>query len=392
MIIAFRPAPRRSRGISEVMGALLLIVVVIVAVAALASFVAVAQSNAESRSVYLSSVKNENLQIVFSQFKASKSSPALWKNVTLTIRNTNTGDSQLSQVRVSNYWVPKWYLANSNGTIASPAQFFGSARPPLLVPAKGTENVFLNLTGGPSFYRNASLSITLLAATGNFFTTNYSPPTAIAQVGVATLSYQYFNRDFVSMDATRSQGSNDSQIMSYSWLVGIPYYNATYGNPDGCTGAAFGNPSYYQNVKVTGELVRFFQEASIKPSQLGNYCLSGPFKVGLSVIDGNGFIGNSTSTTISADPNMAPTATLSVSAGSPSCPGPISISLGVRDVFGRGVPNALVLASHTGDVNSQSSYTMSGNGLYTTPGLSCTVPSSITFTVGSLPPVTVSIP
>jgi len=390
MITGSRRTVASRKGISEVMGALLLIVVVIVSVAALASFIAVAQANAENRSVYLSSVKNENLQILLAQFGANKATPWVWANVTLTVRNTNTGDSQLSQIRVGSYWIPKWYLADSNGSIAKPAQLFGSSRPPLLVPAKGTENVFLNFTGGPGFYRNASMAITLLAATGNFFTTDYSPPAAVGIVGLAPVSYQYFSRDVVSLDATHSLGSNGSQIMSYDWVVGIPFNNAT--NPDGCTEGAFSHSSYYQNVKVTGQLERFFQEASIKPSLIGNYCLAGPIKVDLSVIDSNGLIGNSSSTVVPVDPNLAPTATLTAGAGGASCGSPITISVDVQDVFGRGVPNALVLAAHTGDIDVMPSYTMGANGMDTINGLSCTIPSTVTFTVDALPPATVSIP
>src|SRR5271157_3230015 len=172
MCFYVRPLSSSRRGISEVMGALLLIVVVVVAVASLATFVAQAQTNAQNRSVYLSSLKNENLQVMFAQFKAAGSAPSRWSNVTLTIRNTNTADSQLSQIRVGNYWVPKWYLAFSNGTRTN--QQFGNALPPLVVPAKATENVFVDLTGAPKFLRNSSVTLTLLTTTGNFFTTVYS--------------------------------------------------------------------------------------------------------------------------------------------------------------------------------------------------------------------------
>jgi hypothetical protein len=55
-------------GISEVIGALLLIIVVVAAVASLSVFLAQATTNAENRSSYLTNLKNEILQIPFAQF------------------------------------------------------------------------------------------------------------------------------------------------------------------------------------------------------------------------------------------------------------------------------------------------------------------------------------
>jgi hypothetical protein len=63
------PRFRRERaGISEVLSALILIIVVVTAVASLGFFLSTAQKQAEASRDYLTSVQNDDLQIVYSQF------------------------------------------------------------------------------------------------------------------------------------------------------------------------------------------------------------------------------------------------------------------------------------------------------------------------------------
>jgi len=62
---------RRRKGVSEVLGALLLIVVVVAAVASLSVFLSQATTNAENRQNYITSVQNEDLQFAYAQFSPS---------------------------------------------------------------------------------------------------------------------------------------------------------------------------------------------------------------------------------------------------------------------------------------------------------------------------------
>ncbi|HXW95550.1 MAG TPA: type IV pilin [Nitrososphaerales archaeon] len=415
MFFAFRPIVRPRRGVSEVMGALLLIVVVIVAVAALASFVSIAEANANNRSAYLTNLKNENLQVVNAQFLANqsllaptlpgcvstppnycyRSNPMHWGNVTLTIRNSNTAISNLNEIKISNstfnYWMPVWYEVTNVGALGQ--EFVAANGNFLPFPAKATISIFLPLTNGAldtlGFLRNSSLSITLLTQAGNFFTTVFNTPTAVGQVGLATVSYQYFNRDVVSLDGTQSQGANSSQIVGFNWFVDVPVSTCTVTSLNGVRGTD------YVQVQVTGKITRFFQESF--PS-LSSDCLTGPFRVGLSVTDQTGFIGNGTSVIIPADPNMAPIASVTASAGaSPSCTAGPNIVVTVTDVFGRPVPGITVLAAATGAVTlSAGSYQTGAGGTVTltkggTPGYSCTAAGNAIFTVtvNNLPGATV---
>jgi hypothetical protein len=391
-----KPFLGSRKGIAEVLGAFLLIIVVVVAVAALASFIAVAQANAQARSAYLSDVKNENLQIVNAQFEHNKtksasspfSDPTLWNNATLTIRNTNTANSQLNQVEVGRFWLPHWNATDSSGHLAP--QTYGSGATPLLVPAKGSVMVLLNFTTyQQKIPRNSSVSLTLLTSSGNFFTTVFNPPTAVGQIGLTSVAYTYFNRDVITLDGSKSQSFNGSQIASYLWTIRVPTVAGS------CATSEFGNPLQYTTVYVTGQVARFFQEQSSPPLLSGAFCLTGPFQASLSVTDTSGFEVNSSSVLIAlgTDPSLAPIAMLStipstLMCGSLTCP---SFTITVQNLFGEGVSGAVVLVSHTGPINLNPYYATGAGGTIATGPLSCSASGggTITLNINNLPAVTV---
>jgi flagellin-like protein len=342
VFFASRPIIRPRKGVSEVMGALLLIVVVVVAVAVLASFVAVAEKSAQTRQTYLTSVHNDNLQITFAQFTQLTPSASntmcsgptpCWASVTLTIRNLNTESSGLSQIEVAGFWADQWEEVDSTGNVigifgpqaSSVTTTYPDLGAQMPIPARGT--VFVELTFPTSTSTGVdnfppgmatdplvtqSITITMLSELDNFFTIVYNPPTAIAHVSIASINDQYYNRDVVSLDGSLSTAANQTSIVSYAWNVLVPYAD----NPSGCTDAAFSTSTQYYAATVTGETTQFLQESSLPTTSsptvtLSDYCLTGPFEVSLTVTDSRGFTATSSPIIVAPDSNMAPTATFS---------------------------------------------------------------------------------
>jgi len=307
-----------------------------------------------------------------------------WEAVDLTIRNTNTANSQLTEIKAGTNWVTQWF---SNGALYGLNHTGGKDNGPIWMPmpARGTEVVSLNFTTNnnePNFpLRNESITFTLLTSLGNFFTTVYNPPTAVAQVGISTVSYQYFNRDVLSLDGSLSQPSNQSKIVSYVWSVRVPTIAA------GCTTAAFGAVGDYATVALNGLNTRFFQEAfqnsTLQP--LRSFCVTGPFEVSLSVTDSLGFISNSNWLALSPDPNTAPIAQLTASP-SGTCGGSNAVISGrVFSLLGTAYPNAVVLVSHSGTATLNPSYTTGLTGSFSISITPCTAPVSVTLSVDGLP-------
>ncbi|HUI01120.1 MAG TPA: Ig-like domain-containing protein [Nitrososphaerales archaeon] len=90
---------RARKGVSEVVGALLLILVVVTAVASLAYFVSAAQAQAQARSSFLTNLQNDDLQTVYATF-APNDPTIQWE-----IDSTSPGSCALT-----GYTATSWYV------------------------------------------------------------------------------------------------------------------------------------------------------------------------------------------------------------------------------------------------------------------------------------------
>jgi len=395
MFYTSRPIIGPRKGVSEVMGALLLIIVVIVAVASLASFVSIAESNAQKRQSYITSVQDENLEITGAQF--NEGPPGEWATANITVRNTNTAPSTLNFVKASDSWLRVWEVSGQRWANGSDI-YFGSGRsgPYVMtqgftIPARGVVQINLNFTtltrpaANLHLLQNSSLSMVLLTAAGNFFTTVYNPPTAVEQVSISSISYQYFNRDVVSVDGSKSVSSNNTKITSYVWTVDVIKQNVT----GSCASSAFANPSDFARVHFSGLTGRFSQEAFENSTthndslfRLENFCFAGPFQVTLEIFDALNYTDSSQPIIIPEDTGMAPPASFTAVTNG-SCTGHCFVSGVVRTVLGTiPVSSNVILVSYPGGTVSA---LVSPTGSYTTSNIKCSS-GQITVSLNALPP------
>ncbi len=141
---------RRRRGVSEVVGALLLIVVVVSAVASLAYFISGAQRQAEARNSYLTSLQDDNLEVTHASF--SPNDPLIqWEldGCTVSAYSSYDGNWDVQQV-LSNPGVVNLYPKNSDA-IAKPKPLLG-----------------VQLTGGLQYNAIAKGTQAALAATAPY--------------------------------------------------------------------------------------------------------------------------------------------------------------------------------------------------------------------------------
>ncbi len=475
---------RRRRGVSEVLGALLLIIVVIAVVSSLAFFVSEAQKSAEQRQAYLTSVQNEDLQIVGAQFSPSNPNiqwqldnttdiagctshcvpeyyvqvlsgsellltqldthnsltittlnvgsgaapapasslfihkgttanlfasnstlkfsetnyvfePAAWSNVTISVRNLNTEESGLSQIQVNSNWMPAWQEVTQSGGVLSPAVLGAPNNAAIVIPAKATLSFNLSLaSAGITLTKNESAKITLLTSVGNYFTTNYSPPSAVVRSSTASENYQVVTRDVVTLDGSQTLTSNS--IQSYTWQIVLPT------NTAGCTTSSFGNPSDLDVAYATGETIQYLPESLFSTTQLANDCITGPIEATLTVVDNYGLSSTSQPLLIAPDSDIAPISSISViNKGAPvictpaPCDNTETVTIQVDNIFGNPYGGALVTAIVTsGDVSAPAAGTTnpSGQVAFTVSWPNGGSGGSVEFATGDLPPVQVSIP
>jgi hypothetical protein len=420
---------RARPGVSEVVGALLLIIVVVTAVASLSYFLATAQQNSQNRSVYLTDLKNENFQVVYASLSQAwvtgtttnatstvlndtsetwttnqyvgyyleyTSGPAkgqderiisntainittaafnpaptadggdaftvygppqgTWNQVVLSVRNTNTVSSGLQDILVNGAYITKWYQVSAPGSFGIPVTYLGAKNASLLIPAKATEYIKLNGSTGSlpgSLQTNEPLQITLVSQSGNYFTTNWTPPVALTAATVSPKAYQAVPQDELSLSGAQSYASNGT-VVAYSWSVSVP---------NSCTSStAFDTAS-----NVPGETLAYAPEALF--TNWSTDCITGPINATLTVTDSNGFVATSQPLVVPPDPALDPPAALSLVTNSST-----TITVEVTDAYGRLVPNELVTAVGSGGLT----VTPSSLGTGACPGATC---GEATFTV-----------
>jgi Bacterial Ig-like domain (group 1) len=381
---------RRRSGVSEVVGALLIILILISALASLAFFLSTAQKQAQVRNNYLSGVQGEDLDIVAAQFAQGLHTPSgHWGSVVLTIENLDTQGSNLAAIGVNGSWVQSWEELIQGGLPVplGPGNNAGS----LTVASKSSVKVEVNFSTGFSFqipnYPSNTLPFAIVVGTsiGNFFSTLYTPPIAVGTASTQSVSFGQTTRDNVILDGSKSQAVGGS-IQSYSWRIEVPTVSS---------GCALTSPDV---ITVDGETVQYPSEMfSLGPGvtsfSLMNDCINGPIEAILTVTDQNGFNSTSQPLLIPADPNIDPAGSISAATTTPPCTSPCTVTVTVTDCFGNPMPGQVVNAvpeygSLTSNFLSQTTNS-AGEVVFS---VTYTSPGSMDFETSALLPAQISFP
>jgi hypothetical protein len=321
--------------------------------------------------------------------------PATWANITLTIRNTNTQGSSLSEIQVNDgstvFQGFNWYQVDQNGNIVST---LGAGISPLVIPAKATTNILLNsnnfIPNGQRFAKNSSLSIVVSSTTGNYFPTSYSTPISIPSSYSLTENLLGTDRDVVTFNASKSY-STDSYAKSYEWAIDVPRVTS------GSCPSTFGPTTTFDTAYLTGQSVQY------SPRLFGSSdCLTGPIRATLTVTDGKSFQATASPLIVSPDPNIDPVGSVCASKSAVTCPStlacassPCMVTVTVGDSFGNPMTGVVVNAvpffgnvapnfpSQTTDSTGQAVFMVtypSGGG------------GALNFEAGALPPFQLSFP
>jgi hypothetical protein len=368
---------RARPGVSEVVGALLLIIVVVTAVASLSYFLATASQNAQNRSSYLTDLKNENFQVAYASFSPSAGP---FTKVVLSVRNANTLSSGLQDILVNGAYITTWYQVNATGAKVST---LGVTISPLLIPAKATEYISLNGSGslpGGSLPANQPLQITLVSQSGNYFRANWSPPVALASASLSPKGYQAVSQDELSLSGAQSYAGNGT-VVGYSWTVSVP---------DSCA-----SPTGPQDVAsgILGETLAYAPEALF--TNWSADCISGPITAALTVTDSNGFSATSQPVVVPPDPALAPPASLTLFSENSTTTTMFNIVVQVSDSYGRPVAGQVVTAVSYGNVTLASNTVgtdPNGQAIFTVMYKNMNPVGSVLFQVASVPQLEVPYP
>lgn len=307
---------RNNRGVSEVVGAMLLIVVAIIAVSGVAVMVAEMQKNAAERQSNIEAIENENLKIMSIIPTLNDTDPTRFSALRINVMNLNSQESRVAAVLINGRPADN---ITSTDQYNTPRNFSYYDR--LIIPAGQSRNIDVNFSGDANSFANGhnvsaleTLKITIFTAGANTFTRIFTPPKALIKTSIETEDIGVAQRDILLLDG--SDSFDDGSITGYNWSIG----NVT------------GNAGNYTGRKVRVTLNQ-----------------AGPFFVNLTVIDETGMRGVSENLMIPKNERFNPPVSLSVSYTT-GLPGTLEAT--VKDIQGNPVPGVGVsFITMTGNPN-----------------------------------------
>jgi hypothetical protein len=351
-----------NRGVSVVVGALMLIIIVVTAASALALFVSGMQKEEIERRSHIAAVGNEELEVSYIDLTAGNNTGNL-SLMNITILNLNVKDAYVTEIGVNGRYAINCTVDGENITLTKR----------ILVPAAGSKEVDLNLTANssdfatsPSVRVKEPVTIRLITSLTNSFERTFKPPTPIIRTGIEMEDFGVADRAVLVLDG--SDSFDDGSIISWNWTI----WDASNTMPQG-------------NWSDTGNITGFEQQGKITRVVFNS---SGPFKVRLTVKDDTRMEGTSKNITVPTNPNFNPATNLNASYSSPK------IIATVTDIEGNPAEDAavnfLVLYDKYGNLTLNPwSNTTNGNGYATTTATSGN--GTIRVVSGKLAPVDIAI-
>jgi flagellin-like protein len=252
--------PLNDKGVSVIIGTLLLILITVTAAAALGLMISQMTKDTMNRQSHLAAVSSENISILNVAFVNNQTdwngwngtinqNSQNWSSVRLTLLNLNTNSVMIMGIAFNDYYVINYSdLPSTDQNVLSRNIY--NATNYLSIPAESSKTIYIdfvaNATNDPQgfvdysepryFAVDAIQNVKILTSLTNFFQMTLKPPNPIYQMSIASDNLGNYQRDVLVLDGSGSTANNP--IMSWNWTI----FDGTF------------NPPIIQN--FTGQTVR----------------------------------------------------------------------------------------------------------------------------------------
>ncbi|MBN2251313.1 MAG: hypothetical protein JW724_04495 [Candidatus Altiarchaeota archaeon] len=219
-----KPSIRNNKGISDVMGALLLIAVAVIAVSGIAVMVAEMQKSEMERQSNIEAVEKENIRIM-SVLPTVNDSTNLFESLKITAANLNSRDSRVAYVMINdrpanNYTSTDDYNQEKNFS------FYDRLR----IPAGGDRIILIDFNESyrPEYNLSAEkpLKVVIVSENANYFMEICNPPKAVIKTSIETEDLGIAERDVLILDG--SDSFDDGSVVGYNWSIFNSTSNLTH--------------------------------------------------------------------------------------------------------------------------------------------------------------------
>jgi flagellin-like protein len=290
---------------------------------------------------------------------------AVIDHVNMTIQNLNTQQSGLQRIQINNNWLNNWTEVNQTGHVIVNLSPLTN---PAVILARESIMLTFNVTAF-ALPLNASIFLTLLAPSGNYFSSVFSLAPSLYSSNTVQEQFGQAIKGIVNFQATTP---NSSAISQYLWRIDVP-------TPLWTTSKGWGDSSNLVTVFATG------QEIPLSGDLIGGFNMStaqklasdlnDPIRVSLISLASNGMEADSASFIVPANsPIGFPASLTAVETTGTSC-GTSTASVLATVTNSLNVPYPGVAVSFT--VLSGSLSFTGGGSVTGTTGLAGTVTMSV---------------
>jgi flagellin-like protein len=338
--------PLNDKGVSVIIGTLLLILITVTAAAALGLMISQMEKDTMNRQTHLAAVSSENISILNVAFYENQTdwngwngtineNCQNWSSARLTLSNLNINSVLIMGIAFNDYYVINY----SDSSPMDPLRNIYNSSNYLTIPAESSKTIYVDFVANASndpqgfvdysepcsryFAVNTTQNIKILTSLTNFFQINEIPPNPVYQMSIESENIGTTSRDDLLLDGSGSTATNP--IIWYNWTIydeGLPQVNGAW-----------------PNQTFSGKTVRIttlnntlnIPDPTYTPDYFGT----------LTVTDSTGLTQTSSPFAIPPDPQFNPPANVNIQYTDPSTV-PDMFNITVRDINGNRINHVLV--------------------------------------------------
>ncbi len=229
-----------ERGVSVIIGAMMLILITVIAAASLALIVSEAQKQSADRQAHIDAVKNENLIITNIETTTQDdpddpvNNPDVIKKLDITVQNMNTDSSRIFGIIVGNKYASHYRVIKENNVPPAETVDYNIVNNRYDIPASSTVVLRVyyypdagepdSFTAGTKLLVTDNIQIEIMTSYINIFNRTVKHPIASVKSTVQTQDLgSGVKRNYLYLDGTDS--TSDGVIKEYKWTITNPSDN-----------------------------------------------------------------------------------------------------------------------------------------------------------------------
>ena len=213
-----------SSAISEIIGALMLVLIVVIAASAFALFISQQQKIQQDNQLIEDQKAGESLLISSLSLNRTHPTDTIWTSLNVTVSSLDQGSSQIDRISINGYPLKSFQVARFNATSNGNVYVNMNYNQTFVIPSQQIVNIYVNMSdffGAVKLPVDGPIDCDIFTAYSNEFQKVYYPPTSIISIDTESQWNSSDNNytSFLILDGSQSDQPGDSTIVKWSWTI-----------------------------------------------------------------------------------------------------------------------------------------------------------------------------